>query len=370
MYDYLIVGAGFAGCTLAERLAAGLNKRVLLIEKRGHVGGNAFDFYDEHNILVHRYGPHIFHTNIQRVWEYLSQFTEWYRYEHKVLASVDGKKVPFPVNLDTVNMVFGLNLSEDELEPFLEKLRRESGVGEIKNAADMAISRVGRELYELFFKNYTKKQWDLWPEELAAEVTARIPVRLDRDPRYFTDEYQGLPLHGYTPMFENMLKHPNIDILLNTDYKSVTGDIKFAQMIYTGPIDCFFDYMHGHLPYRSLRFESETLDQEQFQETGTVNYPNDHDFTRITEFKHLTGQTHPKTSIMREYPIAEGEPYYPIPRKENQELYAKYEAEAKKLEQVYFVGRLAEYRYYNMDAVVDRALSVFDEIAGGARGGQ
>jgi len=363
MYDFLIVGAGFAGCVLAERLAAGLNKKVVLVEKRSHIGGNAYDLLDERGILVHEYGPHIFHTNIKRVWDYLSLFTEWNRYEHKVLAYVDGKKVPFPVNLDTVNMLFNLELSEHELEDYLEKARQKAGIKEVKNARDMAISRVGEDLYEKFFKNYTKKQWDLWPEELAPEVTARIPVRLNRDGRYFTDQYQGLPLDGYTKMFERMLKHPNIELLLDADYKEAIDEIKFDRMIYTGPIDYFFDYSYGRLPYRSLRFESETLQKEWFQEVGTVNYPNDYEFTRITEYKHMTGQEHPLTTIMREYPTSEGEPYYPIPRGENQELLAKYEAEAKKLKSVFFVGRLAEYRYYNMDAVVDRALAVYEQIA-------
>jgi UDP-galactopyranose mutase len=229
----------------------------------------------------------------------------------------------------------------------------------------MAVSRVGRELYEKFFQNYTKKQWDLWPEELEPEVTERIPLRLNRDPRYFADRYQGLPKYGYTWMFQRMLDNPNIHVLLNTDYKEVIGEIKFNKMIYTGPVDYFFDYVYGKLPYRSLRFEFETLPQEQYQEVGTVNYPNDYDFTRITEFKHLTGQKHIWTTIMREYPVAEGEPFYPIPREEHQKLYAKYKAEADKLKNVYFIGRLAEYRYYNMDIVVDRVQKLIASIANG-----
>lgn len=364
-YDFLVVGAGFAGCTIAERLATELNKKVLLVEKRDHVGGNAFDFYNEYGILAHKYGPHIFHTNIKRVWDYLSRFTEWHHYEHRVLAHVDGKKVPFPVNLDTVNVLFGLDLTTEGLEAYLESARKKADIKSIKNGRDMAISRVGEELYEKFFKNYTKKQWDLWPEELAPEVTARIPVRLNQDPRYFTDKYQGLPLNGYTPMFERMLDRAGIDVVLNTDYKKLLDETKFNQLIYTGPIDYFFDYSHGHLPYRSLRFELETLQKEWYQKAGTVNYPNDYEFTRITEFKHMTGQSHPYTTIMREYPVSDGDPYYPIPREENQRLFSEYEKEIRKLKSARFVGRLAEYRYYNMDAVVDRALTVFEEVAAG-----
>lgn len=370
MYDFLIVGAGFAGCTLAERLAAELNKKILLVEKRNHIGGNAFDFYNKHGILVHRYGPHIFHTNIKRVWDYLSNFTQWRHYQHKVLACVDGMKVPFPVNLDTINILFGKDISVEELEEFYETARQKAGIKEIKNAGDMAVSRIGQELYEKFFKNYTKKQWDLWPEELAPEVTARIPLRLNRDPRYFSDRYQGIPKYGYTRMFERMLNHPNIHLLLNADYKEIVNEVKFNQMIYTGPIDYFFDYIHGRLPYRSLLFKFETFPVERFQETGTVNYPNDYDFTRITEFKHITGQKHPWTTIMYEFPAAEGEPYYPVPKEESRELYSKYEAEAQKLKSVYFAGRLADYRYYNMDAAVDRALTVFEKIAKGVKNGR
>jgi UDP-galactopyranose mutase len=361
MYDYLIIGAGIAGCVLAERLA-NLGNRILLVEKRYHVGGNCYDEYNQDGILIHRYGPHIFRTNSLEIWTYLSHFTDWYHYQHKVLAYVDGLTVPFPVNLDTLSILLNQQFSATEMNNYLQKARYEANVGPIKNARDMAISLVGQELYDIFFKYYTRKQWNLWPEELAAEVTGKFPVRLNRDPRYFNDKYQGLPKHGYTKMFNRMLNHPNINILLQTDYKQIVGNISFDRMIYTGPIDYFFDYVHGKLPYRSLKFEYETLPVEYYQEVGTVNYPNDYDFTRITEFKHLTGQKHLWTSIAREYPVAEGEPYYPVPTEINQELYRRYQNEAQKLKSVYFLGRLAEYRYYSMDQVLDQVFRFLTDI--------
>lgn len=360
MYNYVIVGAGFAGCVLAERIANELNKKVLIIEKRNHIGGNAYDCYNEDGILVHKYGPHIFHTNNKEVWDYLSKFTEWYHYQHRVLAYVDGQTVPMPINLDTINKLYNTNFTPDELNKFFEKVRDKKE--EILNSEDMVISKVGKDLYEKFFKGYTKKQWDLYPYELEPEVTARIPIRTNRDDRYFTDKYQGMPKYGYIKMFENMLNNKNIHIMLNTDYKEVIDSIEYEKLIYTGPIDYYFDYKYGKLPYRSLNFEFETLDCEKYQEVGTVNYPNDYDFTRITEFKHLTGQKHYKTTIVREYSSAEGEPYYPIPQKKNIEQYKLYEEEANKLNNVFFIGRLANYKYYNMDKVVEEALTLFEKI--------
>jgi UDP-galactopyranose mutase len=359
-YDYLVVGAGFAGSVLAERLASVGNKKILIIDKRNHIGGNAYDYYNEDGILIHKYGPHIFHTNSADVFNHLSKFTAWRNYQHKVLANVDGQLLPIPINLNTVNEYFGLNLNGLEVEEFLAS--RAEKVYPIKTSEDVVVSKVGRELYEKFFRGYTRKQWDLDPSELDASVTARVATRTNKDDRYFTDTYQAMPAHGYTKMFEKMLSHPNIKIMLNTDYKEVMNEVKFKKLIYTGPVDEFFNYRYGKLPYRSLRFKFETIDTPRFQETGTINYPNDYGFTRITEFKHLTGQKHDKTTLVYEYPEATGDPYYPVPRPENEMLYKKYAALANQLTNTYFVGRLATYRYYNMDQVVAQALSTFKKI--------
>jgi len=359
MFDYLIVGAGFAGSILAERLAAVENKKVLLIDKRNHIGGNAFDYYNNDGILVHKYGPHIFHTNSEEVFEHLSNFTEWRHYQHKVLADLDGQQVPMPINLTTINTLYNLNLSSNELESFFAS--KTEDIQQVRTSEDIVVKAVGRDLYNKFFKGYTKKQWDLDPSELDASVTARVPTRLNKDDRYFTDTYQSMPLHGYTKMFEKMLDNPNIKVMLNTDYHEIRDIISFKKMIFTGPVDEYFDYCYGKLPYRSINFKFETLDKEQFQQTGTINYPNDYAFTRITEFKYLTGQKHHKTSLVYEFPTAEGDPYYPIPRPENAEIYKKYKALADQSE-TYFVGRLATYKYYNMDQVVAQALSTFKKI--------
>src|ERR1044071_1712601 len=362
MFDYLVVGAGFAGSVLAERLARGSNKKVLLCDKRAHIGGNAYDHYNEDGILVHKYGPHIFHTNSREVFEYLSRFTEWRPYQHRVRASVDGQIVPIPINLDTINTLYGLNLTSFEVADFFKKVAEPRE--QIRTSEDVVINSVGRELYEKFFKNYTRKQWGLDPSELDACVTARVPTRTNRDDRYFTDTYQAMPLHGFTHMFENMLDHPNIKILLNCDYREIEKEIPYREMIYTGPIDEFFDYRFGKLPYRCLEFKHETHNVSLHQPVAVVNYPNDYAFTRVTEFKHLTGQEHAKSSIVYEFPQAEGDPYYPIPRPENGELYKKYQALADATEGVHFVGRLATYRYYNMDQVVAQALTVYSHICG------
>jgi UDP-galactopyranose mutase len=360
MFDYLIVGAGFAGSVLAERLATQENKKVLIIDKRDHIAGNAYDYYNNDGILIHKYGPHIFHTNSKDVFEYLGQFTEWRQYEHKVLASVDGQLVPIPINLNTINQLYGLRLNSSEVEDFFES--KAEKVAGVKTSEDVVVSKVGRELYEKFFRGYTRKQWDLDPSELDASVTARVPTRTNRDDRYFTDTYQAMPLNGYTEMFRKMLSHPNIKIMLNTDYKDIIDMIPYDKMIFTGPVDEYFDYCFGKLPYRSLEFKFETIDRDVYQPTGTVNYPNEQLYTRITDFKYLTGQQHPKTAIVYEYPKAEGDPYYPVPRPENAELYKKYQQLATAAENVYFVGRLATYKYYNMDQVVAQALTTFRKI--------
>lgn len=362
MFDYLIVGAGFAGSVLAERLAAGSDKKVLICDRRPHIGGNAFDHYNEAGILVHKYGPHIFHTNSCEVFEYLGRFTEWRPYQHRVRASVDGQIVPMPINLDTINRLYGLNLTSFEIEDFFKKVAEP--VRDIRTSEDVVVSKVGRELYEKFFRNYTRKQWGLDPSELDASVTSRVPTRTNRDDRYFTDTYQAMPLHGYTRMFENMLDHSNIKILLNCDYREIEKEIPFRKMIYTGPVDTYFDYCYGKLPYRSLEFKHETHDLPVYQSAPVVNYPNEHLYTRVTEFKYLTGQEHSKTSIVYEFPKAQGDPYYPVPRKENADLYTKYKALADAKSDVHFVGRLATYKYYNMDQIVAQALTTYAKITG------
>ena len=360
MFDYLIVGAGFAGSVLAERLVSGSNKRVLICDVRSHIGGNAYDYYNDAGILIHKYGPHIFHTNSSDVFEYLSRFTQWRPYQHRVQASVDGQLVPIPINLDTINQLYGLSLTAFELEEFFASVSepREN----IRTSEDVVVSKVGRELYEKFFRGYTRKQWGLDPSELDASVTARVPTRTNRDNRYFTDTYQAMPLHGYTRMFEKMLDHPNIKIMLNTDYREIEGIIPYREMIYSGPVDAFFDYRYGKLPYRSLEFVHETYDTPVYQPAPVVNYPNDNAYTRVTEFKYLTGQEHAKTSIVYEYPRAEGDPYYPVPRPENAEIYKQYKALADKTKDVHFVGRLATYKYYNMDQVVAQALALYRKV--------
>lgn len=363
MFDYLIVGAGFAGSVLAERLASQADKKILIIDKRDHIAGNAYDYFNNDGILIHKYGPHIFHTNSKEVFEYLGQFTEWRPYEHKVLASVDGQLVPIPINLNTINTLYGLNLSSSEVESFFES--KAEKVDRVKTSEDVVVSKVGRELYEKFFRGYTRKMWELDPSELDASVTARVPTRTNRDDRYFTDTYQAMPLYGYTEMFRKMLTHPNIKIMLNTDYKDIIEFIPHKNLIFTGPIDEYFDYCYGKLPYRSLEFKFETIDSEVFQPTGTVNYPNEQLYTRITDFKYLTGQKHPKTAIVYEFPRAQGDPYYPVPRPENAELYKKYQQLAASTSNTYFVGRLATYKYYNMDQVVAQALTTFKKIMHG-----
>jgi UDP-galactopyranose mutase len=362
-FDYLIVGAGFAGAVLAERLTSQLGKRVLLIDKRPHIGGNAFDEHDAAGVLMHRYGPHIFHTNSEEVFGYLSQFTGWRPYEHRVLSSVNGLLVPMPINRTTLNLLYGANLNSDaEAEAYLAA--RAEPVEKIRTSEDVVVSTVGRELYETFFRGYTRKQWGMDPSELDKSVTARVPTRTNEDDRYFTDKFQAMPIDGYTAMFERMLDQPGITVELGVEYEDVRAEAEFDSLIFTGPIDEYFDHRYGKLPYRSLAFEHVTLDQEWYQPVGTVNYPDEATpHTRITEYKHLTGQRVGKTTITYEYPRAEGDPYYPVPRAENQALYKRYEALALETANVCFVGRLASYRYYNMDQVVGQALATFRRIA-------
>lgn len=359
-FDYLIVGAGFAGSVCAERLA-NAGRTVLLIDRRPHIGGNAYDEVDAHGILIHPYGPHIFHTNAKTVFEYLSQFTDWRFYEHRVLAVVEDQLLPIPINRTTINKLYGLDLNETGVKEFFEKVRQPRDP--VKTSEDVVLSSVGADLCEKFFRGYTAKQWGLDLSELSAGVAARIPTRTNDDDRYFSDTYQFMPAEGYTRMFERMLKHPNIEVRVGTELDAVADSIEYDHMIYSGPVDAFYAYRFGKLPYRSLEFAHEHLaDQEKIQDVGTINYPMSKDFTRITEFKHLTGQKAAGTSIVREFPRADGDPYYPIPRPENEALFKRYQALADQEEKVTFVGRLAQYRYYNMDQVVAAALATVDGI--------
>lgn len=378
MFDYIVVGAGLAGCVMAERIATVLDKKVLIIEKRNHAGGNCYDHYDENGILVHKYGPHIFHTNIEEVWSYLSQFTDWYNYQHHVLGFIDGKNVPIPFNLNTLHKLLPESQAKSLEEKLIKKfdLNTKIPILELKKLDDEDLKFLAEFIYKKVFLNYTQKQWGLTPEELDPSVTERVPVYLSKDNRYFQDKYQGLPKNGYYKLFQKMLKNSNIKILLNTDFKELVKiknnkiyfeDKKFeGKLIFTGRIDELFDYEFGELPYRSLKFESKTLNEEYFQKVGTVNYPNNYEFTRITEFKHLTGQKNEKTSIIREYPKNYNSginiPYYPIPKKEYNELYEKYLEKSLKITNLILIGRLAEYKYYNMDLVVNEALKKFEDI--------
>ncbi len=354
--DVLVVGAGFAGSVIAERMASA-GSTVLVIDKRDHIGGNAFDEIDRNGVLIHRYGPHIFHTNAAAVSDYLSAFTDWIPYEHRVLASLSGKLYPIPVNRTTINSLYGLSLDEAGVAAFLDQVRKPRDP--ILTSEDVVLSSVGSDLCEKFFRGYTRKQWGLDLSELSASVAARIPVRTNTDDRYFSDSFQKMPVEGFTKMFARILDHPNIRVELGVDFREFRKRTSWNQLFYTGPIDEYFDFRFGPLPYRSLRFEHEHLAGiERFQPVGTVNYPDDHAFTRITEFKHLTGQKHSGTSIVREYPEDQGEPYYPVPRPENQELYRHYQELVSGARCTYFVGRLAQYRYYNMDQVVAAALKI------------
>ncbi|CCD91848.1 putative UDP-galactopyranose mutase [Bradyrhizobium sp. ORS 375] len=361
MFDWLIVGAGFAGSVLAERLATQLKQTVLIIDRRPHIGGNAYDCYDAAGVLMHRYGPHIFHTNSSEIFQYLSNFTEWRSYEHRVRASVKGQQLPIPINRTTLNRLYGLQLStEEEAEAFYES-RRES-IDTIRTSEDVVVDRVGRELYELFFRGYTRKQWGLDPSQLDKSVTARVPTRANTDDRYFGDSHQFMPKDGYTRMFERMLDNPRISIMLQTDFNMIKKLVPYRNLIFTGAVDEYFDRCYGALPYRSLRFEHVTLPKEWHQDVAVVNYPGDEPFTRVSEYKHLTGQVHPFTTITYEHPTDIGDPYYPIPCDSNRALYRKYQALAASQSDVHFVGRLATYQYYNMDQVVGQALATFRRI--------
>ena len=377
MIDYIVVGSGLAGVVMAERIATQLNKKVLIIEKRNHIGGNCYDFKDENNILIHKYGPHLFHTNNKDVIDYLSKFTSWDIYNHEVLCFIDGKKVPIPFNFNTLYEVFPNQKAKALEAKLLETYDYNSKVPilELKKSTDKDLQFLADFIYEKIFVNYTAKQWGMKPEDMNGAVTARVPIFIGRDNRYFNDSYQMLPKDGYTKMIENMLNYKNIKIMLNTDFQEICTlkdkdfylfDKKFdGKVIYTGQIDELFDYKFGDLPYRSVNMHFETIEKEFYQEKATVNYPNDYDFTRITEFKHIHPINTPKTTILKEYPQEyvrnKNTPYYPIFTNENQNKYNQYLEYSKKFENLILVGRLAEYKYYDMDDIVKKALDVFKE---------
>ena len=352
---------------MAERYAA-IGKKVIILEKRPHIAGNCFDYVDDNGILVSKYGAHLFHTQFEDVWNYVNRFAEWYDWEHKVIAKVDGQLVPIPVNIQTVNKLFNLSLSsEAEMKNWLEENR--TPIEEPKNGKEAVLDKVGPVLYEKMFRHYTKKQWDKYPEELDASVLNRIPVRTNFDDRYFSDKYQALPKGGYTKLFSNILAHPNIQVELNTDFFDVKEEIEgYEKLFYTGPIDRFFDFKHSiedKLEYRSINFVSETFEGEFFQENSVVNYPGmEVNFTRIIEYKHFGNQKSEKSTIVKEFTVDTGEPYYPVPNEKNRKIYERYKQKAEKLKDIYFVGRLANYKYFNMDQAFKNALDLFKSLEG------
>lgn len=380
MFDFLIVGAGFAGSVLAERIANVLNKQVLVIEHRDHIGGNCYDFKNEAGIIIHKYGPHLFHTDFKDVWDYLSNFTEWRSYDHRVLAFIDSKKVPIPFNLNTLYDLFPQSHAIKIEATLLEKYAYGSKVPilEFMLSTNNDLKFLAQYIYDKFYKNYTLKQWGVSPEKLDPEVIARVPVYISHDNRYFTDKYQAVPEKGYTQIFKKMLNNPNIKIMLNTDFKKIvhidteTKTIYFrgnkfdGNLIFTGPIDELFNYKFGELPYRTLDLRFEVINKNYFQEVAVVNYPNDYDFTRITEFKHIHPAETKQTVILKEYPrnceISKDIPYYPLLDKQAKETYEKYKDLSEKFKNLILIGRLAEFRYYDMDDVVKRALDVFEEV--------
>ena len=377
-YDYIIVGAGFAGAVLAERIATQLNKTVLVLEKRSHIGGNCYDEVDSSGVLVHKYGPHLFHTDNEKVYKYISRFTTWHEYVHKVVASIDDKIIPIPFNFNTLYEVYDIDKADLLKEKLISKYDENQKIPilELMKENDLDLKELAQYVYEKIFVNYTAKQWGKKPEEIDGAVTARVPVLTSYDNRYFTDRYQVVPQDGYTKLFENMLKHDNITVELNCDVLNrldIKENIIFfdgkkchAKVIFTGMIDELFSDRFGELPYRSIDLGFETLNQEYYQDHAVVNYPNEHNYTRITEFKHIHPASTDKTTILKEYPQeykrGVNTPYYPMFTDENQIKYDQYASYAKQIPNLLLVGRLAEYKYYDMDDIVARSLKVFEDI--------
>lgn len=368
-YDFLIVGAGFAGAVLAERIASQLHKQVLIIDRRNHIGGNSYDYKNEKGITIHKYGPHIFHTNSKKVWDYTSQFTDWHYYFHKVLAMIDGELAPIPFNFNSLYQLFPQNYAKKIEQKLLENYQfgLKIPIFKLLQSKDDDLKLLADYVYKNVFLGYNLKQWGITPEELDPSVANRVPIMLSRDNRYFQDQYQAIPEEGYTKIFERLLDNPYIELRLETDYKNIINEVKYENLIYTGAIDEFFDYEYGELPYRSLRFVFKNLEIEKYQPLAIINYPNNYDFTRISEYKHFLDEKSNKTTISIEYPeafsIGRNERYYPIPNGENQSAYEKYLEKAKSLKKnIRFIGRLAEYKYYNMDQVIGVALLEFEKI--------
>lgn len=359
-YRFVVVGAGLAGCAMANLLAEKYQEPILVVEKRSHIAGNAYDTYNEHGILIHQYGPHIFHTVHQDVYDYLSRFTDWIPYEHRVLSKVGDKLVPMPISIETINALYDVNYDEAAFKQYIDSVK--IPMDTIETSEDVVLSQAGKDIYEKLFKGYTTKQWGVSPAELDSSVISRIPFRHNHDTRYFADPYQGMPKDGYTEMMKKMLDHPMITVKLNTDYQKIKDTLSYDKLIYTGPVDEYFNYQYGKLLYRSLQFQFETYEQESYQRVAVVNYPNEEDFTRITEFKKLTGQISDVTTIVKEYPCFGEEPYYPYPTLKHKADFLPYEEAMRKEENVIFIGRLAEYKYYNMDAVVKRALELVESL--------
>ena len=366
MVKNLVVGAGFSGAAIANLIADKSDEKVLVIDKKEHIAGNSYDYTDENGIKIHKYGSHIFHTNNEKVWEFIKQFTDFNTYMHQVVAVIDGIETTIPFNINTLYDVFPHTLAKRLEEKLLKAFEYNSKVPilEFQKQADADLKFLANYVYEKVFLHYTNKQWGNTPDEVDSAVTARVPVYISCDNRYFQDKYQGIPLYGYTKAVEKMLRHPNIEVKLNTDYKNLSGE--FDRIFYTGSIDEFFDYKFGQLPYRSVNFKLETHDKEYYQCNSVVNYPCNYDFTRIHEYKYYLDDKSDKTVIAKEYSeafeIGKNERYYPIPKEENIALYNKYLEEAKKLNNVYFLGRLGDYKYYNMDQAIERAIDLFEEL--------